>query len=139
MSECGVSFLDQYSQLEKIYHANDTIAPDMLYDLYMKLNSTEIEMLAHRPTDMIKECHWDGQKNEGLCQSFQKHGGTKIFVPKYGVCYTFNFKGMMTSSENNDSAITNFAGAEHGLQLILDIESKNVYNLLLFFINYLFY
>ena len=39
--------------------------------------------LGHKPKDMIKECRWDGEVNE-MCKDFMEHGGTKVYVPKFG-------------------------------------------------------
>ena len=93
----------------------------MLYDMYMQLTSDEMEELAHRPKDMIKECRWNGETND-MCQSFMKDGGTKIYVPKFGVCYVLHFQGTNTSTTG--LLKTHTAGSDHGLQLIIDIQSK---------------
>ena len=113
--------------MDKIYHADDTIAPSILYDLYMTLTEEEMDELAHRPHDMIKECLWDGQVNK-MCEDFVEHGGTKVYVPKFGVCYMINFKGIHGMHSEHatkyDELKAHAAGADHGLRLILDIQSR---------------
>ena len=99
------------------------VAPSMLYDMYMKLTAVEMEELAHRPTDMMKECRWNGETETEMCKAFMVDGGTKIFVPKYGVCYTLNFNGMNTTTTTT-SMKSHHAGPDHGMQLIVDIQSK---------------
>ena len=112
-------FAEEYKELEKIYHADDEVAPGMLYDMYMKLTANEMEELAHKPRDMIKECRWNGETNE-ICKKFREDGGTKIYVPKFGVCYVLNFQGTNVST----TIKAHTAGPDHGLQLIFDIQSK---------------
>ena len=118
---------EDYKEVEKIYHADDTIAPSILYDLYMTLTEEEMDELAHRPHDMIKECLWDGQVNK-MCEDFVEHGGTKVYVPKFGVCYMINFKGIHGMHSEHatkyDELKAHAAGADHGLRLILDIQSR---------------
>ena len=114
-------FEEEYKAVEKIYHANDEVAPNMFYDMYMKLTMDEMEELAHRPKDMIKECRWNGEMNE-MCKAFMEDGGTKIYVPKFGVCYVLNFHG--TNASRTALLKTHTAGSDHGLKLIFDIQSK---------------
>ena len=121
-----LSTTEDYEEVDKIYHADDTIAPSMLYDIYMSLTATEMAELGHKPKDMIKECRWDGEVNE-MCKDFMEHGGTKVYVPKFGVCYMINFEGSHHSNKYHE-LITHVAGADHGLRLILDIQSKSVQN-----------
>ena len=110
----------EYEDIEKIYHATATVAPNMLYDMLMKLNADEMEELAHQPKDMIKECIWDGESSE-MCKAFIANGGTKIFVPKFGVCYALNFHGINESMSSSLKA--DHAGPAHGLKLIFNIQS----------------
>ena len=114
--------IEEYKEVEKIYHADGKIASNMLYDMYMKLTANEMKDLAHRPQDMIKECLWNGQVND-ICEAFVKDGGTKIYVPKFGVCYIINFKGTNSSGAGVKLKVHN-AGVDHGLKLILDIQSR---------------
>ena len=94
----------------------------MLYDMYMGLTGEEMSDLAHHPQDMIKECHWNGEMND-MCKDFKENGGTKVYVPKFGVCYVINFKGTAHSNPFEELK-AHAAGADHGLKLILDIQSK---------------
>ena len=80
---------------------------------------------SHRPEDMIKECHWNGEVNE-ICRDFMTKGGTHIYVPKFGVCFVINFKGLNYHDTHFEELKANAAGADHGLRLILDIQSKNI-------------
>ena len=112
---------EEYKEVEKIYHADDEVAPSMFYDMYMKLTAEEMAELAHQPRDMIKECRWNGETNE-MCKEFREDGGTKIYVPKFGVCYILHFKGTNVSTTSILKAHT--AGPDHGLQLVFDIQSK---------------
>ena len=113
---------EDYKEVDRIYHADDTIAPSMLYDIYMNLTEEEMTEFGHRPKDMIKECRWDGEVNE-MCEDFMTHGGTRVFVPKFGVCYMINFEGRDHTNKYGELR-THVAGADHGLRLILDIQSK---------------
>ena len=113
-----------YEEVEEIYHANDTVKPSILYEKYLNLTESEMRELAHRPQDMIKECRWNGEMNK-MCENFAKNRGSKIYVPKFGVCYMINFKGAnMESRAKNNELKAHTAGADHGLRLILDIESR---------------
>ena len=79
--------------------------------------------VAHQPKDMIKECIYTQkmQVKEPRCLDLMANGSTKIFTPKYGVCYMFNFNGLYSTTQ----ALTSFyPGEEYGLQLTLDAESK---------------
>ena len=113
--------IEDYKEVDKIYHADDTIAPSMLYDIYMSLSEEEMTEFGHRPKDMIKECRWNGEVTD-MCKDFMEHGGTKVFVPKFGVCYMINFEGRDHSNKYEEMR-THVAGADHGLRLILDIQS----------------
>ena len=113
---------EDYKEVDRIYHADDTIAASMLYDMYMTLTAEEMYELAHRPKDMIKECRWNGEVND-MCEDFMETGGTKVYVPKFGVCYMINYKGTNESGKYHELK-THVAGADHGLRLILDIQSK---------------
>ena len=115
-----VILLEAYEDIEKIYHANATVAPNMLYDKLMELGADEMEELAHQPKDMVKECVWDGQNNE-MCKEFIANGGTKIFVPEFGVCYALNFQEINESRSKSLKA--DHAGPAHGLKLIFNIQS----------------
>merc|ERR1719322_1391859 len=74
---------------------------------------------------MIKECHWNGEIND-ICKDFMTKGGTHIYVPKFGVCFVINFKGLHHSrfTTQFEELKANAAGADHGLRLILDIQSQ---------------
>ena len=115
-------FLEQYKEVEKIYHADESLASSMLYDLYMTLTAEEMRELGHKPKDMIKECMFEGQ-NHTICKEFMENGGTEIYVPKFGVCHVLNFKGLNDSDGNEELKVKN-AGSDHGLKLILDIQSE---------------
>ena len=115
-------FPEQYKEVEKIYHADENVVSSMLYDMYMKLTAEEMRELGHKPKDMIKECMFDGQ-NHTICKEFMENGGTEIYVPKFGVCHVLNFKGLNTSDDNEELRAKN-AGSDHGLKLILDIQSE---------------
>ena len=120
-------FKEDYEIVEKIYNANYTVAPNIFYDIYVELTSDEMDEFSHRPEDMIKECYWNGEANE-ICKDYMINGGTHIYVPKFGVCFVINFKGLdhVTTHGNNnfEELKANAAGADHGLRLILDIQSK---------------
>ena len=58
-----------------------------------------------------------------MCEDFMETGGTKVYVPKFGVCYMINYKGTNESGKYHELK-THVAGADHGLRLILDIQSK---------------
>ena len=111
--------------MEKIYHANYTVAPNIFYDIYVELTADEMDEFSHRPEDMIKECHWNGEVND-ICKDFMTKGGTHIYVPKFGVCFVINFKGLHHNrfTTEFEELKANAAGADHGLRLILDIQSK---------------
>ena len=86
----------------------------------MRLTADEMEELAHQPKDMIKECRFDGETEE-MCNAFMTDGGTKFVVPKFGICYTFNFRGI--NKATTKPLKVHHAGPDHGLNLILDIQS----------------
>ena len=99
------------------------MAPNIFYDIYVELTADEMDELSHRPEDMIKDCRWNGEINE-ICKHFMEKGGTHIYVPKFGVCYVINFKGLNHFNPDFEELKANAAGPDHGLRLILDIQSK---------------
>ena len=93
--------------------------------LYLKLNRDELMEMAHQPKDMILQCIYLQRirQQEPFCTDLMQNGGTKIFSPTYGVCYMFNFKGI---NEHVNPLGSYMSGEEYGLQLTLNIESKQL-------------
>ena len=88
---------------------------------YWNLTKEEVIAIAHQPQDMIKDCRFNGQAMwEPNCVELVQ-GLVKMFSPKFGVCYMFNFEGINT---NRTSVTSIYGGPEFGLQLILDIEGQ---------------
>ena len=94
------------------------------YQAYLGLSMDEMIAVAHHPEDMVISCMVNGiPMMTPYCNDLIQ-GTVKIFAPTYGVCYGFNFKDW---KGNTPSLITNYAGRDFGLELILNIESKTCY------------
>ena len=92
------------------------------YQAYLDLTMDEMIAVAHHPEDMVISCIVNGiPMMTPYCNDLIQ-GAVKMFAPTYGVCYGFNFKDW---KGNNPSLITNYAGRDFGLELIINIESKN--------------
>ena len=111
------------------YYTNKITRHDF-YPVYLNLTMDEMIAVAHHPDDMVISCMVNGiPMMTPYCNDLIQ-GTVKMFAPTYGVCYGFNFKDW---KENTPSLITNYAGRDFGLELILNIESKICYLLQLKF------
>ena len=68
--------------------------------LYIQLTTFEMESIAHTPKDLIVLCKIAGGPSR-LCRNFVQEGGTLIFSPFRGVCYSINLRAF---PPNNISA-----------------------------------
>ena len=102
----------------------DKITRQDFYPAYLDLTMDEMIAVAHHPEDMVVSCMVNGiPMMTPYCNDLIQ-GTVKMFAPTYGVCYGFNFKDW---KRNTPSLITNYAGRDFGLELILNIESKTCY------------
>ena len=82
--------------------------------------------VAHQPQDLIKHCKFGGVSLVPPFCTELMEGAVKLFSPKIGVCYGFNFRN--TSRDDgffnlfNGTAYSMYSGREFGLQLVLHIE-----------------
>ena len=98
-----------------------TMDRNNFYQAYLDLTMDEMIAVAHQPEDMIISCIVNGiPMMTPYCNDLIQ-GNEKMFAPAYGVCYVFNSKDWMG---NTPSLITNYAGRDFGLELIINIESK---------------
>ena len=105
------------------YHT-EKIDRNAFYQVYLNLTMDEMIAVAHQPEDMMISCIVNGiPMMTPYCNDLIQ-GTDKVFAPAYGVCYVFNFKDW---TGNNPSLITNYAGRDFGLELIINIESKICY------------
>ena len=96
------------------------ITRNAFYQTYLGLTTDEMIAVAHHPDDMVVSCMVNGiPMLTPYCNDLIQ-GTIKMFAPTYGVCYGFNFKDW---KENTPSLITNYAGRDFGLELIINIES----------------
>ena len=66
---------------------------------YIKLTTYEMERIAHKPSQMILYCQMAQDKENGrICQNFLQEGGTKVFSPIRGVCYSINLQSFLPSN-----------------------------------------
>ena len=104
----------------------DKITRHDFYPVYLDLTMDEMIAVAHHPEDMVISCMVNGiPMLTPYCNNLIQ-GTVKMFAPTYGVCHGFNFKDW---KGNTPSLITNYAGRDFGLELILNIESKTCYSM----------
>ena len=103
---------------------------------YTHLNTDEMKKLAHQPQELIVECKFS-MINTTLCNHFTTSGGTRIFSPTRGVCYSLNLREYfpLDLKESLKSDVNKYlfetletdmfyAGPLMGLQLVLNIQGK---------------
>ena len=92
---------------------------DVLIDLYKKLTADEMLKIAHQPQNFIVLCQ-QAYFDVPICKNYMSTGGTAVFSPIRGVCYSMN---LQPPSGQELSQNLEF-GSLVGLKIILDIECK---------------
>ena len=109
---------------------------------YGELSTEEMKRIAHQPNKFIAHCTFDAFAST-MCKHYKKFGGTKLFSPVKGVCYSFNLREyfpeeLKRSLESIDrSSIERqfenptspgleqwFSGPGQALELVLDVEGR---------------
>ena len=108
------------------FFQDDFIDQDGFFDLYLELTAKEIETIAHQSKEMIKICTIN-DKAHPYCMKLI-NGSRAIFSPRHGVCYMFN---LVHQNQTNLSLTSDWPGPSTGLQIIIDVEGRQVYDYIL--------
>ena len=101
--------------------------------VYLNLTMAETMAVAHQPQDLIKYCKFGGIAMYPPYCTELLQGTVKLYSPKIGVCYGFNFRNTSRIDPFglfNGTAYSMYSGREFGLQLVLDIEGQYCYLIL---------
>ena len=112
---------------------------------YSQLSTEEMFAVSHQPQNIIIDCKL-AHMNNTLCEHFRRTGGTRIFSPSRGVCYSFNLREyfpedlkeslkqkdnsslekFFEGSDKNGLPILQqqFAGPIHGLEFVFNLEGN---------------
>ena len=86
---------------------------------YVRLNSTELSDLAHHPMDTIKACFLMGIVTDQCKRIMDMKETTRVFTPRYGVCYLYNFERLNSEVEPDG---VGSSGPDYGLKLVMDVQ-----------------
>lgn len=57
---------------------------------FLNLTTEEMREISHQPRDMILGCITKANVYNQLCENFETEGGSLVFSPTKGVCYSIN-------------------------------------------------
>ena len=105
------------------YFQDDFIDEDGFFDLYLELTAKEIATLAHQSKEMIKICEINDRAHPYCLDLI--NGSRAMFSPRHGVCYMFN---LVKHHQINASLTSDWPGPAQGLQIVIDVEGKEIYH-----------
>ena len=79
----------------------------------------EITKFAHQPDELIKRCLMSGVDKVDVCLDLIEKGGRYIFSSDAGLCYMFNFQGLV---QDDLAPKAFYPGPKYGLELHIDIQ-----------------
>lgn len=69
---------------------------------FIQLTAEELEMVAHKPGDMVMWCYKSRLPGQEMCDKFEQTGGTLVYSPNRGVCYAINLHGQSLGQSFSD-------------------------------------